>query len=502
MKGPEKPPAESAVPADGATHAAIEGNAANTVAPEIMANADRAVIELAAVKTKSAEPPKKLRVLDMARMLKETPPPIPWRIKPLAVDGALTLLPGREGQGKSLLSQALAGAVVRGETLAGFECKKGRVMIVDAENGEREIHRRVHGLDLPETIVPVLADGFHLLDDLDLLDQLLVTHRPNLLILDSFKSLWLGGDERDTDAASEVLLSLQRLIRFHDVATILLHHSPKNGADYRGDTGIGAVVELGFTMSRALGDPQKRTRRKLKNWKLRADRERDDAWISIAVEEGRVFLDQAEPFRGGDVDDDDAEPEAPIRAQLTPMLLANITEAAERDEPLRTLADLCESLGRPPKDSTVRRIRDGLVKSERIVKTETGFLPGVNPPKGANPVTPLANHATEPNNGKVSGCHTPKETGKLDTLASIEIPQLEPGVVATLERPPDILPEVLTESAGTTPPPPPPVRKVASGSLPPKRRSATVSPAELELDHAEALIEDTFGPVERIGDTA
>jgi hypothetical protein len=60
------------------------------------------------------------------------------------------------------------------------ECHRGRVVIVDAENGEREIHRRVHTLGLPsEGVVIYETDGFDLRSDLYDVERALDEHSPD-----------------------------------------------------------------------------------------------------------------------------------------------------------------------------------------------------------------------------------------------------------------------------------------------------------------------------------
>lgn len=80
----------------------------------------------------------KLRVLDVERMLATEPPPVPWIAAPLLVRENVTMLAGREGQGKSMLALALAAAVGHGATVAGIACEQGKALVIDAENGENE----------------------------------------------------------------------------------------------------------------------------------------------------------------------------------------------------------------------------------------------------------------------------------------------------------------------------------------------------------------------------
>ena len=90
----------------------------------------------------------RLHRLDVGRMVREEPPAVPWVVEGLVARGMLTILAGREGEGKSLLATALAAGVTLGEDEAGMVCHRGRALIIDAENGFYEIHRRVHALGL------------------------------------------------------------------------------------------------------------------------------------------------------------------------------------------------------------------------------------------------------------------------------------------------------------------------------------------------------------------
>src|SRR5215204_7818557 len=102
-----------------------------------------------------------LRVLDVAQMVATDPPSIPYVVQGIAIEGTLTLLSGREGEGKSLLAMAIAAGVAQGEAVAGLACERRNVLIIDAENGEYEIHRRVKALGLPSGGVTVVeAEGF------------------------------------------------------------------------------------------------------------------------------------------------------------------------------------------------------------------------------------------------------------------------------------------------------------------------------------------------------
>ena len=65
--------------------------------------ASRATARRGASGTESkATADKRLRVLDVAKMVDTDPPPIPYVVPGIAIERTLTLIAGREGEGKSL----------------------------------------------------------------------------------------------------------------------------------------------------------------------------------------------------------------------------------------------------------------------------------------------------------------------------------------------------------------------------------------------------------------
>jgi len=231
--------------------------------------------------------PCKLRILDVAHMLATEPPPIPWVVQPLLVEACVTMLAGREGQGKSMLALALASAIGHGANVAGLDCQAGKVLYIDAENGEREAHRRVRGLGVkPGTLVYVEAVGFNLAANVDLIADLVDEHGPSVGVLDSLRSLAPGLDENDSRPAEAALRPVSRLAQDKGLPVLLLHHAGKQGVEYRGSTAIGAAVELGFTLSRREEDPDKRTRRRLACWKSRPAPEPETRWIALESRTG------------------------------------------------------------------------------------------------------------------------------------------------------------------------------------------------------------------------
>lgn len=326
---------------------------------------------------------RKLTRLDLMEMLNCLPPDVPWIAEPILVRGALTLLYGREGEGKSLIALALAIGVASGEGVAGFHPQAGKVVYVDAENGPGEIHRRVRALGLPDSAVERLivesADSLDLRHDLGELEALIAQERPRLLVLDSFRALW-GGSENDSDAVGPVMDSVRNLGRRHDTATLLLHHTGKVGVEYRGSTAIGAAVELAFILAREPEDEDGQ-RRFLACRKSRPAPEPGRRWLRLSTELGMTFVEETDP-PDGQAEAAKGRPPRAVR-ELAPKVLASL------DGDARSLSDVARACGRRPSDRTVRRVLEALIARGDVEHGEDGLYRCqiVGPPKGFDNLT-------------------------------------------------------------------------------------------------------------------
>lgn len=263
----------------------------------------------------------RLRLLDTLRLVTTEPPPLDWLADGIWCRGKLALLGGREKRGKSLVLLALAVLMASGGgEVAGITVKPGRVLLIDAENGEREIHRRLRAMRLaPEhahNLLVAEARGFDLREHLGMVADLAQRHAVDLLLLDSFRALWRG-DERDEAKVAAALDPLRELAHDTEIAISLIHHAQKGGDEYRGSSAIGACVEWCVMLDRQADDEDK-TRRRLTNPLARFAPERPDRWLSICSDgdDGPVSLKAANAFvpeRAAPVRD---EIEAELRAWI------------------------------------------------------------------------------------------------------------------------------------------------------------------------------------------
>ena len=241
----------------------------------------------------------RLRPLDTHRLLTTDAPRVEWLIDGVVARGLLTLIVGREKTGKSLLDLAFAVQMASGGgELADISCTRGRVIIVDAENSEDEVHRRLRAMGMQpafeDQLVIFEARGFDLRRDLELVEQELERHEPALVVLDAFRSLW-GGKEVESDETAAALDPLRQLLHDRGVGGLLAHHARKADDEYRGNTGIGASVEHIITLGRGRGDPDRR-RRRLRNPSSRFAAEVDDRWLRIDGNVDELSVSVAEPY--------------------------------------------------------------------------------------------------------------------------------------------------------------------------------------------------------------
>ena len=325
----------------------------------------------------------RLRPFDVTRMLATDPPAVPWVVDGLVARGCLTMLAGREGVGKSMLAAALGVSVASGGGRVGpLTCHAGSVLIVDAENGEREAHRRIRGLGLPNDVAGsfswfecVAGDLLNPQGIADL-DDVLGDRRPSLVILDSFASLWRGR-ENDAENVQPDLDVLRNLLRGHDAGGLLLHHQGKGGTEYRGSTAIGAACEITAGLGRAPDDPDP-SRTFMQPWKVRPAMRGPRVWLRLTADRGAVFVDEAEPYEDGTGAPAGRPPV--VRESVCDGILASLAGA---DGPMSQGA-ICAALDRPRNDGTTRRALRALLEAGEVQHGPDGYMAGV--PQSAEPL--------------------------------------------------------------------------------------------------------------------
>jgi hypothetical protein len=285
-----------------------------------------------------------LKQLDVRMMLTTPPPPIEWVADGIAARGVVTMLHGKGGLGKSMLALALAVAVVQGGTFLGDKTTRGRVLYIDAENGEQEAHRRMHGLGLPADLAESL--DYFLADQHDIRrDEAELLARAEsgdyvLIIVDSLASLWTI-DESKAEEATPALQVLQRIAQKTHAGVVALHHDKKDGSDYRGSSAMQAVAQIVLHMTKdPLRDPKARC---LANSKCRLAPEKPERWLEIKAEQDGINVVATE------------KPPTKEQADLDGEIIALL-----RDGIPRTNREVGDGLGREGADGSINRAVKGL----------------------------------------------------------------------------------------------------------------------------------------------
>lgn len=307
-----------------------------------------------------------LRFYDVDAMLRTEPPPIPWLLPGILARGTLTLLAGQPKTGKSMLGLRFAAAIGHGATVLGRQCEQGRALIIDGENGEEIAHRRVQAFGVkPGTVSYAGTEGFSLGESLWEIEEYIAARRPDLVVIDSFRSLTPGVEENDSGAVEAVLALLRTLARRYGCAVLLLHHFAKAGGP-RGSSAFGAAVDNTFHLLRDERDPT-RQRRTLTNPECRFAPEADPISFAISEgEDGRVTLEAVEP-----------PPRASTERSGPPALEARFVRLLAQHGELQR-AELCDLAGVSANDGYASRVLSQAVRAGRLLQPGRGryALPG------------------------------------------------------------------------------------------------------------------------------
>ena len=190
-----------------------------------------------------------LRYLDVAKMLREPPPKVPWLVDGIVARGCLTILHGIGGIGKSFLALQMCVAAANGRDFLNRPVRRCRVLYVDAENGEGEAHRRLHQLGaeagLEDWIEYIVADGHDLIRHESDLKAAVHRCKPDLVVIDSLASIW-SINEIDATEMTRALTVLTRIADRYKVGVLALHHDKKDGSVYRGSGAVRNVAQVVF----------------------------------------------------------------------------------------------------------------------------------------------------------------------------------------------------------------------------------------------------------------
>jgi hypothetical protein len=295
------------------------------------------------------------RRINVAELMAREPEPTPWRCGLIVADGYSTILSGHAGDSKTWFALCLAIGVASGSAPGGITCRKGRALYIDAENGERLLHPRLHALHAPrEGLVIHESLGLDLAKpaDAEWLRELVTEEQANLVVLDGLRSLAPTLIENDSDSMGPTASAIRQTARDTGAAFLTLHHRPKNGAATRGSTALRDQSDAVYVLGRKDGDPEYKIRRRLVADKMRLAAEPEPAWYTLDHHDGLTTLQAAEPHGAGDTGPS-------VRDRLVDQLHTYLQEHPEG----ATRAQLAAHVGRDRDDSTLKRALNQLDKT-------------------------------------------------------------------------------------------------------------------------------------------
>lgn len=193
-------------------------------------------------------------------------PARPWLVENLLMDGQVTMLTGRGGDGKSLLALQLAVMVAARADFGWWQPRERRnVLVLNAEDNIDEQRRRLLGACDVMDVDPRLLEGRLFTMDRETLvlvhrdpaddmvkpsplygrlAELIAENNIGLVVIDPLVEAHINLDENSNADMKELVLMLRRLARQREIPLLIVHHSRKGATsgDQDGARGGSALV--------------------------------------------------------------------------------------------------------------------------------------------------------------------------------------------------------------------------------------------------------------------
>lgn len=185
---------------------------------------------------------------------------------PYIVKGALTVLDGNMGQGKSTFTCAIAAAVTTGKPPPFVkEIEKGRVLFMSAEDdASRVLKPRLVKADADTSKVRFQQEPFSLDErGLMMLRQELAANTPALVVIDPIIAYMKdGADGNKATETMHFMVQIDQLANEFDTAILIVRHLRKARADHAMHQGIGSIsisarVRSGLILAPHPDDPKR-----------------------------------------------------------------------------------------------------------------------------------------------------------------------------------------------------------------------------------------------------
>ena len=200
--------------------------------------------------TEQKTQPRRLKVYSFDELLELESESLSWLIPELLPRGELIVLGGAPKSGKTLMAIDAAFAIATGEDdFLGFRCERGKVLVISNDETVRSTKAKLLRRGFRN------GDGENLfvvsdwkVDQLYELEQAMEDFQPDLVIIDSLKSISTNSRISENSAEfANIIYNLKTVLNRFNCAGILIHHTNKNKdamgvAKLRGSSSIVAAT--------------------------------------------------------------------------------------------------------------------------------------------------------------------------------------------------------------------------------------------------------------------
>ena len=199
--------------------------------------------------------------------------PIEWLISDVLPAGALSMIYGDYGIGKSFLLLDWALCIATGNRWGVHDCKKGQVYYIAGE-GFGGIGLRIkawekhYGTTVNEGL-RILGEGMNLSQNLAKVckDIDRSSFIPTFIVIDTLARCMLGGDENSVQDVGKFIDAADELRHKYRSHVAIVHHKPKRGYGPRGHTALPAAVDTMIRLDTVSGK---------NNVRLTCEKQKDD----------------------------------------------------------------------------------------------------------------------------------------------------------------------------------------------------------------------------------